>query len=1663
MRKRISGLLLTFTLFFGTAAQSPQDWIGDNQSYVKLKVAEDGWYRVSSSELQEVGFPVATVSAAQLQLFRRGEEVAINTETQEGSAVLDYFEFWGEKNSGIYDARLYEGDIHPHTYYNLFTDTATYFLTWSSSTNHKRIQVNTQNDDFGLAPTTKHQKIDRILQVNEYATGRYFGGSGGDFQLSDYDGGEGWTGSRVSKGSSQDFAFSLEDWVAIDTPSVEIIAIGRNSLQHVVTVLAGASAASLTEVGNFSFDGYTAFRYEQQIDPALIGGSGELIVRCTVTGVDGATDFVSFSSVQIVYAQALNLQTGNSELFTFSPSSDERRYLQIQATAPDQFTFYDVTDPWTPVRLPQNSLTNQADLVFPSAATQRKIAAVATTLQVPDISFYSFDPIDLTGKNYLLITHELLRDHPDGTDPIQDYANYRSSTAGGNYDVVVAEIGDIYDQFNYGDPSVVALVNLFSQSYAEGINQALILGKGRTINQNLYRKSYGNPDSLSTSEVFIPTYGVPGGDNMFSIGLNAEDELSPAIATGRVSAWKPDHIRSYLDKVIETEATNFDALWRKNLLHLSGGTTVSELSSFAAFIENFKDVAEGDYLGGRALNQNKQTSAVSEEFDLSEEVNQGVGFITLFGHSSNTVTDVEIGTPSNEAFNYQNDGRYPLIIVNGCKAGEIFGNTFSFGEDWVSFPSAGAIGFIAHADQASSNNLKRYTDRLYEIGLADTAFFGASIGQVMIEAAKQYYQGAAGTSESSQTQIQQTLFQGDPALSYFGASSPDFALIQDQLSAKSISGGQLLAQQDSFLLRVPVANYGVTTTDSLGILVERTYPDGSQQLYTFLRPPVRYSDTLEFFISNDLQRELAGTHSLMITLDPDQSIAEIDELNNEGSLEVFISAGSTIHLFPYDQAVVTEDTLELVWQPTNLFEVRRGFLLEIDSILSFSSPFFQQRTLVGENLLTYEMDLSNVSDGSVLYWRTRFSDLESPSDSIFETSSFTYNKSLAPGWGQFDYAQFIQNEYTGMTLDPTSLQLSYSTSEVPVEITTQGTEFFDYESNKVVVNQSDLLVTVNTIDPFCRTNTLNAIVFDKDNGQLKRPISLSGLDINESLVCGRLPQMIYNLTSTELYTNRRLEELINKMDNGDQIVLFNLDSISYGSFDAGIVEVLSSVGIDPSTITTLQDGQPLVAFGKKGALEGTALVFFENGSALEPRQQTLIASSSIIATASEGTIKSGIIGPATSWGSYEAVMNFTGDDQVAVNITAYSAQGVSEEVEVGSLAPQIDLSQVDAKEFPFLSFSIDVTDPLDLTPPSLQSFYISFEGSPESVLVPNQKVGSEVPEGQLLSKSFDLLNISKVDFQDSVHVRFKLRNVDAELVENSELFLSPLVAGDTARISYERSTVGLSGENDLSITVETGQVERVNFNNKLTFNNVATVIPETIRPLVDVTIDGRYILDGEIVSSKPLIHISFTDENRFLRKKDTTGISLSLQTPGGTGLEKVLFTDPDLIWSAADEDKPFEIDYQPNLVDDGMYMLSVTAEDESGNAFSEEPYQISFEVINESSITHFFPYPNPFSTQCRFVFTITGSTIPENLMIQIMTISGRVVKTIDEIEIGTIQIGNNITDYAWDGRDEYGDLLANGVYLYRVIVQSEGQELERRNTSADQALKRGIGKLYILR
>jgi flagellar hook assembly protein FlgD len=127
-------------------------------------------------------------------------------------------------------------------------------------------------------------------------------------------------------------------------------------------------------------------------------------------------------------------------------------------------------------------------------------------------------------------------------------------------------------------------------------------------------------------------------------------------------------------------------------------------------------------------------------------------------------------------------------------------------------------------------------------------------------------------------------------------------------------------------------------------------------------------------------------------------------------------------------------------------------------------------------------------------------------------------------------------------------------------------------------------------------------------------------------------------------------------------------------------------------------------------------------------------------------------------------------------------------------------------------------------------------------------------------------------------------------------------------------------------------------------------------------------------------------------------------------------------------------------------------------------------------------YPNPFTTSTAFVFTVTGSEVPQNIRIQILTITGKVVREITKDELGPIRIGRNITDFKWDGTDAFGQKLANGVYLYRVITNLNGKSLDKyTGTNAnvdsngkpvtvtsglggiDKYFNNGYGKMYLMR
>ena len=127
---------------------------------------------------------------------------------------------------------------------------------------------------------------------------------------------------------------------------------------------------------------------------------------------------------------------------------------------------------------------------------------------------------------------------------------------------------------------------------------------------------------------------------------------------------------------------------------------------FKSYVDGFKAVAEDLYLGGNVSTVSKATTATVEFINVSETVNEGLNLITFFGHSAPNVTDIDIGFVSDPANGYNNQGKYPIVLMNGCNSGNIYDPNYIFGEDWIATANLVATAVIAHTSFCFPSSLK---------------------------------------------------------------------------------------------------------------------------------------------------------------------------------------------------------------------------------------------------------------------------------------------------------------------------------------------------------------------------------------------------------------------------------------------------------------------------------------------------------------------------------------------------------------------------------------------------------------------------------------------------------------------------------------------------------------------------------------------------------------------------------------------------------------------------------------------------------------------------------------------------------------------------------------------------------------------------------------------
>ncbi len=294
-----------------------------------------------------------------------------------------------------------------------------------------------------------------------------------------------------------------------------------------------------------------------------------------------------------------------------------------------------------------------------------------------------------------------------------------------------------------------------------------------------------------------------------------------------------------------------------------------------------------------------------------------------------------------------------------------------------------------------------------------------------------------------------------------------------------------------------------------------------------------------------------------------------------------------------------------------------------------------------------------------------------------------------------------------------------------------------------------------------------------------------------------------------------------------------------------------------------------------------------------------------------------------------------------------------------------------------------------------------------------------------------------------------------------------MTAGDTLTIQYSIDTKSFTGNNTLFVEVNPNndQLEQAHFNNVL-FKDFY-VRPDQYNPLLDVTFDGVHILNKDIVASKPHIFIKLQDESNYLALEDTALISVKVRFPDQS-IHTYYFGDTMVFHPAnlSTGDNAATIDFLPYFPEDGDYERIVSGKDVVGKKAGNLDYHVIFTVINKPMISNLLNYPNPFTSSTAFVFTLTGTEIPQNIRIQILTITGKVVKEITKAELGPIHVGRNMTEYKWDGTDMYGQKLANGVYLYRVLTNLNGKSLDKYQLGSDQTdrfFNKGYGKMYLMR
>jgi hypothetical protein len=1639
-----------------------------NQQYFRINIWKKGIFKVTYNDLQNYGVPVNSwFSPDRYQIFHDGKEQFINVVDADQNSIFnagDYIEFFGDKNDGTFDAQIYDDpSSQPNQYQSLFNDTAAYFLSYNLSaiTNKRMIVENDQN--FGLYPTVPFLRT-KDVRVSDAEYNIAFR-DGNKIADNSYMLGEGWYFGKMAYGGLNSFTFNTNKLnVGVNPPQVSIAMMGANALSHPYTVTANG-----TTVGNYLFYGYDLNKQSIAVNNAP--ANGQVVINLVPD--DDVTNPINENYINTGYVKFEYDRTTDFTGETFP----QEIFLSAQGSkATINFSNTGLTNPKVYVvgndTIRIISVVNNGgnfSAVIPAYTDEQKIYIINSgqafslsgnmTIEPvnrdPDPAKYArFNNFLEQGMNadFLIVSNKAI------WTGAKDYASYRATKG---FTPLLADVNELYDQYAWGIRKHPQAIRSFADQLIDMAvappKYLLLLGKGVMITDSKSGVGYG----LN----LVPTWGEPASDQLFTAHLNT-NEYKTEIATGRVSAQSDADVTAYLNKLIEFENNQLQppALWMKNVLHFGGGSNQDEQDILSAKLHTYAELIQDTLFGGNVYTFLKNSNApiqINQSEYLQALIDSGCTMMTFYGHAAGTSFDNSTDAPEN----YSNKGRYPIVLAQSCFVGDIFTTQKLLNERFVLTPDKAAIGFIAVPDKGIIEELDTYSSELHQ------QMFRTSYGKGVAESMKNAVANIMSSNAGYKNVCMSMTLHGDPAVKMNQFELPDYSVDNSSISFEP---SVVTTEIDSFKVKIAVTNLGENTNQSMSILFSRTMPDGITKRDTIIQVPyVTYRDTFEVKLPVDF-KDGAGLNTFQITVDNYNDVAELNESsNNVATTTLQITSTDINPVYPQEYAIIPTSTVTLKATTANLFAAPKNYRFELDTSAVFSSPSKISGVVANAfGVVSWTPNIA-LTDSEVYYWRVANDSIMSPDTAIsndfqWKQSSFMYKQGIT-GWSQADYPQFSKDNLTNMIRQDASRYFEYVSSQFALTMTHVDVRP-SYE-----INGSNMDYGGCNFMPQIAVAVLDSVDFEhpwQTDSCIRYYGNYNYFNCNTFQGCNR-PRpdkfFLFN-TAVQSQTDSLISMITNKIPDGDYLLSWTVFGVGFDTLN-DLKAGFANIGVPQ--YSTLTNADKYMLFMKKG---DPSSVIFKKG--VYPTEDLRI-DYALQRDWDKGFYTSTKIGPSTGWTSvhWDYASTETGFTPDSVLLDVYGINTTGQEILLmsGITQSQKDfaISSIDAAQYPYLKLKMYTEDLINRTPPQLVKWQVYFSPVPEGTL--NTKYYSfasdTLQEGEKVSFNIAFENISSVDMDTLLvdYYLFDQNNVRRDLA--TVRLNRPLAAGDTVMTGISFSTRDFLGDNVLWVEANPrhDQPEQYHFNN---LANVRFHVTRDItNPLLDVTFDGTHILNGDIVSARPNVTMQLLDENKFIALNDTGNFRVTLTAPDGVvsylHFEPVsgTTTSADLLkWIPASLPKnSFRIDYNPLLTKDGVYELDVQAKDESGNLSGALDYKIQFEVVNKSSITEVVNYPNPFSTSTRFVFVLTGSEIPDDFRIRIMTVTGKIVREITRQEIGDIHIGRNISEYAWDGKDEFGDQLANGVYLYRVYTGINGSEIEKKETALDAYFKKGWGKMYLMR